>query len=175
MYSQPYCVWLDRDTESGINTTAIKIHMPSFTPDSNYSTNADDFCGGTAFQAYDTLWRPKFQTLANGTGAGPLKAPAGRPSRPDTKGRLWISTNNVHHNATDLCLSPTSRGPSLVSIPEGKYCNMDTSEVLPLCGGNITAYCFDVDTRTERGQLTQNELEGKAERGKVYTDVVVLE
>lgn len=61
-----------------------------------------------------------------------------------TDERLVVSSF-AGHNATKLCESETSRGPDFVSLSEGLFCDMDTREVMPLCGDDIDTECFHLD------------------------------
>lgn len=64
-----------------------------------------------------------------------------------------MANNLVHsssraHSAEDLCNHPASLGPSFVSHYEGKFCDMATRIVWPLCSDTISSGCFDSDSNT---------------------------
>ncbi|VBB76675.1 Putative protein of unknown function [Podospora comata] len=61
--------------------------------------------------------------------------------------RLVIS-NSPFHKASELCESETSFGPDFVSLVEGMYCNMETSELLPLCTEGLQRGCFHLEQKT---------------------------
>jgi hypothetical protein len=108
----------------------LMIHMPSFAGGKSHSSNPTSYCGYPALRAYDN------------TGAPILKMKRSVARALDS--RLVISSD-PSHNATILCESEISRGPDLVSLVEGVYCNMETSETLPLCTGRTTTNCFHLD------------------------------
>lgn len=54
------------------------------------------------------------------------------------------------HTATSLCESETSRGPDFASLAEGKFCDMETKELWPICKGEDDENCFDNDTHVIR-------------------------
>lgn len=54
-------------------------------------------------------------------------------------------SRHAAHTATKLCESATSSGPDFVSYEEGKFCDMDTRTVWPLCKTESDPECFDVD------------------------------
>lgn len=75
--------------------------------------------------------------------------------------------SSLGQNATELCESPTSRGPDFVSLTEGVYCDMATSDVLPLCSEVVKEHCFDVVKKVKVG--------GEGERvvgGKEFSEVM---
>ena len=72
-------------------------------------------------------------------------------------------------SATYLCQHPTSRGPDFVSHVEGKFCDMDTRKVWPICGTEDEIGCFDADTNALR-QLETRDASGQAAK-KNYVNV----
>jgi hypothetical protein len=130
LYSKPRCTWIDSDRTNNIRSNMLMIHMPSFAGGKSHSSNPTSYCGYPALRAYDN------------TGAPILKMKRSVARALDS--RLVISSD-PSHNATILCESEISRGPDLVSLVEGVYCNMETSETLPLCTGRTTTNCFHLD------------------------------
>nr|XP_036575951.1 uncharacterized protein CTRU02_14088 [Colletotrichum truncatum]KAF6782607.1 hypothetical protein CTRU02_14088 [Colletotrichum truncatum] len=122
----PRCTWIDADHTNNIRATMLMIGWPYNDPEKSGSPS----CGYPAFRAYN-----------GGSGIVKREGPVVGPRKKDP--RLIISSI-PSHNATELCLSETSRGPDLVSLEEGVYCNMETRELLPLCGGDIITDCYDV-------------------------------
>lgn len=59
------------------------------------------------------------------------------------------------HSATGLCRSRTSWGPDSVSIEEGVFCDMETSEVLPIRKDDDAEKCFDVEKRQTKRKDTE--------------------
>ena len=63
-----------------------------------------------------------------------------------------IVESKIHtHTATSLCESKTSRGPDFVSLTEGKFCDMETKTLWPVCKDKVDDDCFDNDTHIMRG------------------------
>ncbi|KAL1878532.1 hypothetical protein VTK73DRAFT_7873 [Phialemonium thermophilum] len=133
----PDCTWIDSDHTNGIQATELMIHLPSFASQDPHSSDPSSFCGYPALRAYNggsEIFKKRDATTAD---------PA-----PDT--RLVVSSIS-NHNATRLCDSKTSRGPDMVSLSEGVFCDMETRQTMPLCGtaaASSAAQCFDVDAHT---------------------------
>ena len=72
-----------------------------------------------------------------------------------------VRTKKPVHSATYLCEHPKSRGPDLVSLAEGKFCDMDTRKVWPICGTEEASDCFDTETSALR-QLETRDVSGHA-------------
>jgi hypothetical protein len=73
-------------------------------------------------------------------GSGLRKAAGPPPAFNETR---LVRSSRPDHSAVGLCESDTSVGPDLVSLHEGKFCDMSTREVLPLCTPGIAVDCFD--------------------------------
>lgn len=147
MYSAPRCTWIDGDDTNGLYAQSLLIDWTSF-GQSNQNTDPNSFCGYPALRSYTS------------SGGEVVK----RDKTPKLDSRLVISSA-ASHNATELCLSETSRGPDLVSMAEGVFCDMATKEVLPLCDQGTKHDCFHVDSRTK---LLSNE----TTHAKSYTKVL---
>ena len=78
-----------------------------------------------------------------------------RENRNPQPGHLVIS-NSDQHSAKHLCEHPTSLGPDFVSVPENVFCDMAVGEWWPLCTGNVTLHCFDLNTKTLNGNNSAN-------------------
>lgn len=88
----------------------------------------------------------------NGTQPGPKTSP---PLRLSDKTLAALSghltkTSFADQLATTLCESPTSSGPDLVSFEEGKFCDMGTRTIWPLCAHRDDKDCFDVEANDMR-------------------------
>ena len=55
------------------------------------------------------------------------------------------------HSAVELCESPYSLGPDMVSWTEGMFCDMSEKQLWPVCADAAATYCFDMDSQTVRG------------------------
>ena len=94
-------------------------------------------------------------------------------------GHLVVS-NHPEYSAKEVCEHPNSLGPDFVSVVEGTYCDMSTSEWWYLCSKTITDGCFDLDTQKMRGDASGHKtVEGRDTAtarvipGKFYTSSVV--
>ncbi|KAM7188280.1 hypothetical protein V8F33_010717 [Rhypophila sp. PSN 637] len=125
------CIWMDDIVGT------IFIYMPAFTgagEDPNPDISA--YTGDRGFRAY---------TFNDAEGEIPLPRAQKKRSVRKADTRLVI-TDRPDHSAVRLCESSNSRGPSLVSLAEGMFCNMATRELLPICAGELTEGCFDNST-----------------------------
>lgn len=81
----------------------------------------------------------------------PSEAASDLPGRPVwTSSRLIIS-NLPAHSAKDLCTSPTSMGPDLVSVYENVFCDMETKTLYNICRDGVAQPCFDMDSQSVIG------------------------
>ncbi|PHH66268.1 hypothetical protein CDD81_7861 [Ophiocordyceps australis] len=149
---RPACTWLDYDGSSGIQVAKLKIHLPSFNrlePPLN-RTEVHTYCHKPYLQAW-TIRNDIYTRIRRGIneqdgyqGSHWLQ----RRGMSKFQSQLVIS-NQQAHNATDLCLSPTSVGPSFVSLHQGLFCDMETRQLLPLCVPSQieTQDCFDMQEK----------------------------
>ncbi|KAK4184261.1 hypothetical protein QBC35DRAFT_535110 [Podospora australis] len=174
---KPKCAWIDRDHTNGINAGMIMVHWPTFKRDSPPGDRwPGSLCGYPGFRAYRNygdieVTRPIKRDGSNytvdyvspdgmqwseidypaqpelGKGATSSKAKRTAPVRRVRDPRL-VASNSDAHSSVELCESETSLGPDFISLAEGLYCNMETSELLPLCveGRSETEDCFHLDT-----------------------------
>jgi hypothetical protein len=56
-----------------------------------------------------------------------------------------VHSNSSAHVAEELCNHPGSYSPSFVSYYEGKFCDMATRIVWPLCSDAVSSKCFDTE------------------------------
>ncbi|KAL7941110.1 hypothetical protein V8C42DRAFT_348974 [Trichoderma barbatum] len=144
----PKCTWIDSDNSNGVTyESSLLIGWPWFGSE-NQGSNPRAYCGYPALRAYnpsngEVVKRDKTRNLDS---------------------RLVISSIESH-NATQLCLSETSRGPDFVSTAEGVFCDMATRELMPLCSQGIEENCFHTDSGTQL--LRRNETAPT----KQYTEV----
>lgn len=139
----------------------LMIYMPTFGPgpDRSVSPDLNHYFGWAGFRAYKFNDRVGELPLAPGWLAGKKKrgavAAAAQQQRQKKRApdpRLVI-TDQPGHSAAELCASHNSHGPSLVSLVEGLFCNMETRELLPICAGELTEGCFEVpDAKAVHGQ-----------------------
>lgn len=51
------------------------------------------------------------------------------------------------HTAHGLCESATSAGPSFVNPEHGYFCDMQTKTIHPICQGQNSTICFDMEQK----------------------------
>jgi hypothetical protein len=143
----PHCTWLS----TGEAADMLMIHFPSFAGKAAHSSDPHSYCGFPALRAYTGSGSEVFKReLALGRDAKATRSATVDP-------RLVVSPHGAH-NATALCESETSMGPDFVSLPEGLHCDMETREVLPLCGAGVAGPCFDLGASTEAtGNATKRD------------------
>jgi hypothetical protein len=62
-----------------------------------------------------------------------------------------IITSLSYHSAVELCDSPYSLGPDMVSTLEDMFCDMSEKRLWPVCNYATASYCFDMTSQTVRG------------------------
>ncbi|PHH72999.1 hypothetical protein CDD82_5695 [Ophiocordyceps australis] len=145
---RPACTWLDFDGSSGIEVAKLKIHLPSFNQ-LKLPLNRKrvfSYCKWPYLQAW-TVRKGFYSRIRRSISADSHQGShwLQKQDRGKFHSQLVVS-NQEAHNATDLCLSPTSVGPSFVSLHQGLFCDMETRQLLPLCMPNLngTQECFDM-------------------------------
>lgn len=97
-----------------------------------------------------TYWTRKrngiFSESENINPQSQVLAPKKRGLRALDNDTRLIMSSAIEHTATELCGSATSVGPDFISLEEGKFCNMNTRIVYPLCGNTVDT-CFDVEEK----------------------------
>ncbi|KAK0672654.1 hypothetical protein QBC41DRAFT_334123 [Cercophora samala] len=156
------CAWIDRNGDRP--KTAFQTQIHEFADESlNRGKNVGYYCAGNPSLKWYTHWEPNSITYwttprkrglagrsepQQAVSVGPVKPgseerkklAAARPAFNETR---LVRSSRPEHSAVTLCESDTSRGPDLVSLHEGKFCDMSTREVLPLCGSGVSDDCFD--------------------------------
>ncbi|KAK4213403.1 hypothetical protein QBC37DRAFT_440817 [Rhypophila decipiens] len=163
------CAWVDRNGD--VATTGFQMRIHEFADDDgNRGKDTSYYCAGNPSLKWYTDWEPHSITywttsqkrgiegpdeLQSAVAVGPVK-PANEKrkrligTRPYFNETRLVRSSDPEHSAVKLCESPSSLGPDLVSLREGKYCDMSTREVLPLCGPGVTGNCFDDSVKTLR-------------------------
>ncbi|KAI0406548.1 hypothetical protein F4802DRAFT_613415 [Xylaria palmicola] len=134
--ASPRCTWIDGDHTNGIKAAVIAIKWPDF-----FGSAGDDLADGcgSSLRAWD---EPGGTQILSPSGVAAPRLGRRQSQRSDD--RLIVS-HFPSHSAIEVCESETSWGPDFVSMAEGLYCNMETHEVLPLCGNNLTKDCFEIN------------------------------
>ena len=93
---------------------------------------------------------------------------------PALVGKQIVKSNLDSYTATSLCKSETSRGPDFTSLAEGKFCDMETKTLWPICKSQEDESCFDNDNHLMRGVKRLGKRAGRAvTRAKNYTKVTI--
>ncbi|KAF2806753.1 uncharacterized protein BDZ99DRAFT_84836 [Mytilinidion resinicola] len=124
-------------------------------------------------------WRYKVKHSKNKDGCSstpPSKREAkpsnANPAPPFMAGPV-VRSHHEDHNATHLCSSRTSKGPDVVSLTEGGFCDMEKKQVWPLCSKEVLSGCFDVDANKMRpGPRGRMDLEGRRIPYKSYHEEI---
>ncbi|KAF2171031.1 hypothetical protein M409DRAFT_19004 [Zasmidium cellare ATCC 36951] len=131
---RPKCAWLDGDHTNDITNAALKFRVRAYGEEAEDTVNNDQACGSTLFF----------------TETGPI---SGQPAKRDTSVRkAWmedtiIISNFTDHSAEGLCNSDSSCGPDFVG-PDGKFCDMATKTLSPLCSTANVDGCVGVDAES---------------------------
>ncbi|KAF2237057.1 hypothetical protein EV356DRAFT_565149 [Viridothelium virens] len=80
---------------------------------------------------------------------------------------LIVTTNTPEHDVATLCNSPSSLGPSLVNYKQGKFCDMSTKKIWPVCHGyggcnclSLGSYSSGSDNSTSMNKTAVPQAEG---------------
>ncbi|KAL9087033.1 MAG: hypothetical protein Q9165_006861 [Trypethelium subeluteriae] len=57
---------------------------------------------------------------------------------------MIVTTNTPEHDVAVLCNSATSLGPSLVNYKQGRFCDMSTRKIWPVCQGHGGCNCLSL-------------------------------
>ncbi|KFY35171.1 hypothetical protein V494_06143 [Pseudogymnoascus sp. VKM F-4513 (FW-928)] len=130
----PRCTWLDADHTGDVPSAALKFRTSAYGDDVQDTVDNNKGCDAT-------LWGENMAPI-NG-------APSGKRSlRPRTawmNNVLVVSPTIETHKAAELCNSATSWGPDFVGS-DGKFCDMETHTLLPLCSTEDVEGCVNIDT-----------------------------
>jgi hypothetical protein len=87
---------------------------------------------------------------------------------------VWQDEYSLVHSADPLlsaqllCESPSVIGPDWANAFERKYCDMETSRVLPFCESSADADCFDVEAEEIRAPRVRGSLAVMPRRKLAY-------
>jgi hypothetical protein len=141
---------------SGTTAGAITIGIAAYLNTSLSGAPANSLCGSPALAAYSD------QAGTNKIFGRDSQKPAKRTTKVDPRA---VISNIEKHNATELCQHENSQGPDLVSLHEGRFCDMETRQLLPLCGNSIETNCFNV---TDMSVISND----KKRSAKSYPDII---
>jgi hypothetical protein len=143
------------------------VAPPIFNPFLVYNTDGSDADPTAVLDSANWEDLNDYGHLQNANGLGQLAVPPVRMSSPDPPSRkrsnspvvkrasifnaTLISSPYPEHSAQQLCDSPNSYGPDVVSETEGLFCDMETKQVWPVCTQASQTGCFDTEAYTLRG------------------------
>ncbi|UNI23727.1 hypothetical protein JDV02_009529 [Purpureocillium takamizusanense] len=132
----PRCTWLDKDHNNKIPRAALKFSVSGYGEDAVKTIDNSKACDRSLF----------------GPDSGPIsKRPQKRVER---RARLpWmeqklVMSNITQHTAEELCTSTTSYGPDFVGS-DGKFCDMGTKTLSPLCSTENVPGCIDINNKSK--------------------------
>ncbi|KAF9586170.1 hypothetical protein BGW38_008979 [Lunasporangiospora selenospora] len=126
--AQLRCGWMDGDNSSGNSASSIDI---------------DTDLVGRGFLEKNAKNLPQIQSLCGqGLNFARTVLPQKISIRKTYKNKAYITGGE---GAITLCDSPTSWGPSMLSMKEKIFCDMETKTKVPLCGGNTVSGCVQYD------------------------------
>lgn len=125
---------------------------PMFSPPLQYNSDGSD----VDFTALFKPGKVNKRDMASATNStGNMDGSINQP------GHVIISDYKAH-NASEVCGSSTSRGPSFVSTQDGTYCDMSDKTTYPVCSATVTTGCFNVDTKQLIGKSRRHARELEA-------------
>ncbi|KAG6001019.1 hypothetical protein E4U21_004777 [Claviceps maximensis] len=157
------CAWIGSQGYKRGYTTALRIHFPEFVDEYRGNGNSSQYyCkeNNTALTFFNHKY-PKYFDGANHeqhkaqdkATRPPHKRAFRRQRTADISNTMWKMSVRSHveqHKARRLCESPTSAGPSLVSMGDRLFCHMPEKVLYPFCEDvergacwNHTAHAFD--------------------------------
>ncbi|KFZ03596.1 hypothetical protein V502_10809 [Pseudogymnoascus sp. VKM F-4520 (FW-2644)] len=130
----PRCTWLDADHTGDVPSAALKFRTVAYGKDVQGTIDNNKGCDAT-------LWGSSNAPI----NSAPSRKRSFRPRQAWMEGVLVVSPTIESHKAADLCNSNTSWGPDFVGS-DGKFCDMDTHTLVPLCSTEDVDGCVNIDT-----------------------------
>ncbi|KAK4209220.1 hypothetical protein QBC37DRAFT_450890 [Rhypophila decipiens] len=138
----PKCTWLDGDHTNDIQSAALKFNTAA------YGENVQDTANSNA--CAPTIFGPDTGPIAGQPG----KRKRNARNRPQWMTEQLIMSNYTSQPAEELCSSSTSWGPDFIGS-DGKFCDMASKSLLPLCSVEDVDGCVEVDESQGGGTLTR--------------------
>ncbi|KAF7441483.1 hypothetical protein A1F99_142130 [Pyrenophora tritici-repentis] len=150
LYYFPKCTWVDADNTNYITAGALKFDTKAYGEDS-IDTFRGNVCKPTIFAQANEPIGPRPQSAhPQSVFPQPAHPHAAQPDKRGTEDRpLWmterlIMSNFTSHPAEELCSSATSWGPDFIGS-DGKFCDMGSKTLIPLCSSKDIDGCIEVD------------------------------
>ncbi|KAB5576372.1 hypothetical protein GE09DRAFT_1266116 [Coniochaeta sp. 2T2.1] len=132
----PMCSWLDGDHTGNLTDAALKFRVLAYGSGIQETLDNNKVCDAT-------IWGPDNGPI-NAAPSGKRSA-SNKPRLPWMEEVLIVSNLSTRHTAESLCSSATSWGPDFVGI-DGKFCDMATKTLSPLCSTANLDGCVNVDS-----------------------------
>ncbi|KAK4504568.1 hypothetical protein PRZ48_005484 [Zasmidium cellare] len=130
---RPVCAWLDADHSADYPYGAMKFNVRAYG-----ELSEDTVKAGEDHVCASTLWA---------SDSGPINdKPAKREQRVRSS---WMNSTLIvssvsSQTATELCHHDKSWGPDFIGV-DGKYCDMESKTVMPVCSDTFVRDCVEVD------------------------------
>ncbi|KAF9585699.1 hypothetical protein BGW38_001183 [Lunasporangiospora selenospora] len=124
----PRCGWIDGDNSSGNSAYSILLNT--------------DILGDGYLKGFYKGKRNINEICGWGIGFSKGSLPRKRSATETFGNKAYITAGE---GAISLCDSATSWGPSMLSLSEGIFCDMETKSKIPLCRNGQTAGCMKYD------------------------------
>ncbi|KAI9703110.1 MAG: hypothetical protein M1820_005982 [Bogoriella megaspora] len=135
-------LWTDGQTDSG-DPAPLNIPLKPVAP-SRKSKRDTSISSAKIYSARDISSTPSYAETG-------LRARGSLNGNATTTGTSMqthpdsiVITKLPHHSIHDLCTHPNSKGPSMVNLIEGLFCDMGKKKIWPTCSGKVTCGCLDV-------------------------------
>lgn len=155
---KPACMWIDANHDQPI--TAFQLHFADFVSnDGNFAHDTNYYCSNsTSFATYTSddpnsiVYIPPQKAKSKSKRRPTVNGEVSSKSRPlqrrdDFVDERLVISNDPTQNTDGLCSDPASLGPDLLNVAEGRFCQMSTKTVHPVCSDTVTDDCFNVDTQ----------------------------
>ncbi|KAG0244997.1 hypothetical protein BG011_002827 [Mortierella polycephala] len=136
------CGWLDGDDTNGGSVRGMFLNT-----DILGNGYINSYAANNPIPSDICYWGVSFTTGAN---------PFNRSVPKDIYGNKAYVT--AGEGAIALCDSPTSRGPSMLSLKEGVFCDMFTKTKVPICGRGEKEGCVNYNRRLSRAGRAQRTM-----------------
>ncbi|QPH16204.1 hypothetical protein C2857_000788 [Epichloe festucae Fl1] len=183
------CAWLDADGNQP--TTGLQVHWPSYSTTFKGNGNkANYYCTHPTVQTFHRdkepksikFQRPKHNMFASNPSVetGRIEETSGKDITPRgsslhermAKDTRLVKSKASSHLASDLCNSPSSVGPSLVSYHERKFCHMANKKLYPICASAKSGDCWDDEKHEIVSKAAGGTVKRAANPAVAFTEIL---
>ncbi|RMZ80970.1 hypothetical protein DV738_g2340, partial [Chaetothyriales sp. CBS 135597] len=163
---EPKCFWIDKNGDQP--TTGFQVYWPAFSPEairdpqnteerSPYrKCNDVDFGVRTEPDPSTINYRVPSRVMRRSPAGVSRNMGGRRGHRNKAMESQLVVGDNDGLSARFLCESSTSLGPDLLNVKEGLFCDMGDKRLYPVCGGDLQADCFDIDSKAIKVTSDEN-------------------